>query len=55
MMLLSDYPVDPMWTVMHEGGPYHTVGEKDAYARRLMETGREEAGRALAAKDYHTH
>ncbi len=55
MMLLSDYPVDPMWTVMHEGGPYHTVGEKDGYVRRLMETGREEAGRALAAKDYHTH
>lgn len=55
MMLTSESPVDPMWTVMHESGPYHTVGEKDGYVRRLMETGREEAGRRLAEKDYHTH
>ena len=55
MMLTSDSPVDPMWTVMHEGGPYHTVNEKDGYVRRLMETGRTEAGRALAEKNYHTH
>ena len=54
-MLTSDSPVDPMWTVMFEGGPFHVAGEKDGYVQRLMDTGREEAGRALAARDYHTH
>ena len=54
-MLLSESPVDPMWTVMHEGGPYHTAGWKDAYTQRLYETGREEAANQLRDKNYHTH
>lgn len=54
-MLTSDSPIDPMWTVMHEGGPYHTTGWKEKYAKRLMETGRMQAGQQLLNKDYHTH
>ena len=53
-MLKSASPVDPMWTVMHEGGPYHAKGWKDAYVKRLYETGREEAAKKLEEKDYHT-
>lgn len=53
-MLLSRSSVDPMWTVISEGGPYHTYGWKDAYVKRLFETGREEAAKALRDKDYHT-
>lgn len=54
-MLVSESPVDPMWTVMHEGGPYHTTGWKDKYTKRLYETGREEAAQKLQNKNYHTH
>ena len=32
--------VDPMWTVLAEGGPYHTRGYLTAYAKRLRATGR---------------
>lgn len=53
-MLVSESTVDPMWTVMKEGGPYHTNGWKDAYVKRLYETGREEAAKQLEEKDYHT-
>lgn len=54
MMLTSESTIDPMWTVMKEGGPYHTTGWKENYVKRLYETGREEAAKALEAKDYHT-
>jgi len=40
-MKTSIYDVDPMWTVMREGGPYHERGELPAYAQRLMGTPRE--------------
>ena len=40
MMTTSDYAVDPMWTVLREGGPYHTRGRVDAYCRRLRDTHR---------------
>ncbi len=41
MMATSSQPVDPLWTVMHEGGPWHVRGLRERYAKRLCETGRE--------------
>jgi arylsulfatase A-like enzyme len=32
--------IDPMWTVLSEGGPYHTRGKLADYCRRLRATGR---------------
>lgn len=40
MMASADHAVDPLWTVMKEGGPYHTRGELKTYCRRLRQTGR---------------
>ncbi|MNI18862.1 Choline-sulfatase [compost metagenome] len=34
------YDVDPLWTVMKEGGPYHAKGFLKEYVIRLEETGR---------------
>ncbi len=33
-------PIDPMWTVIAEGGPKHTRGQLQAYLDRLRSTGR---------------
>ena len=41
MMNKSDNRIDPMQTVLKEGGPYHTREDAEAYAKRLKETGRE--------------
>ena len=41
MMKKSDYPIDPMWTVMKEGGPEHSRGALAAYIERLKGTPRE--------------
>lgn len=49
-MLKSDSQIDPLWTVMREGGPYHTLGHLDDYIRRLEETGRAEGARKLREK-----
>ncbi len=32
--------VDPLWTVIHEGGPYHARGHLPKYCERLEATGR---------------
>jgi hypothetical protein len=40
MMRTATHPVDPMWTVMREGGAFHTRGHLPAYLKRLRETGR---------------
>jgi len=42
MMEASQYSEDPLWTVIREGGPYHTrhPDEIAGYLRRLRETGR---------------
>lgn len=40
MMLSSDSMIDPLWTVIREGGPFHTRGFLDRYLARLRETGR---------------
>ena len=41
MMASSSTNVDPLWTVMREGGPYHAKGKLPAYLERLKATGRE--------------
>lgn len=51
-MLKSDSPIDPMWTVMREGGPYHTWGHLDEYLDRLEATGRKEGADKLRKKYY---
>jgi len=40
MMKTSRYPEDPLWTVMREGGPYHTRDMLARYCQRLRDTGR---------------
>ncbi len=40
MMQSMPYDVDPLWTVMREGGPHHAKGMLKQYAARLEETGR---------------
>jgi arylsulfatase A-like enzyme len=40
MMASSPTGIDPMWTVLHEGGPKHTKGALDAYLDRLRRTQR---------------
>lgn len=42
MMSSMKHDVDPLWTVMHEGGPYHaTSDDLRGYVRFLRSTGRE--------------
>ncbi|MBS4221146.1 sulfatase [Bacillus sp. FJAT-49711] len=43
MMSTMPFDVDPLWTVMKEGGPYHAKGHLKEYAKRLEKTGRAEA------------
>lgn len=46
-----DTDVDPMWTVIREGGPQHAKGSQlVGYLKRLRETGREEAADLLEKK-----
>lgn len=47
MMQRASHPVDPMWTVLREGGPYHTRGHLPAYLERLEATGRTAAAATL--------
>ena len=49
MMRTATHGQDPMWTVMHEGGPEHTRGQLPRYLERLRETGRGEWAERLAA------
>ena len=39
--------IDPIWTVLAEGGPYHVKGKLPAYLHRLEDTGRAEAAELL--------
>ncbi|MDF2958937.1 MAG: sulfatase [Paenibacillus sp.] len=43
MMNTMKFDVDPLWTVMKEGGPYHAKGFLQNYVKRLEQTGRGEA------------
>lgn len=49
-MMKSPYEVDPLWTVMKEGGPYHTWGSLDDYIVRLEKTGRKDGAKLLKMK-----
>ncbi|TBL74655.1 sulfatase [Paenibacillus thalictri] len=40
MMRLNSDAVDPLWTVIREGGPFHARGYLQEYTKRLEETGR---------------
>ena len=51
-MARSASTIDPMWTVMHEGGPMHAHTDLPAYLERLRETGRGDKADALSYK-YH--
>lgn len=46
----AGYDIDPMQTVLAEGGPFHARGHMAAYCRRLAETGRRRAAEQLRAK-----
>ncbi|ACZ41446.1 sulfatase [Thermobaculum terrenum ATCC BAA-798] len=50
MAATSLHDVDPMMTVLREGGPYYTRGELPAYIERLRATGRPHHAQALAAR-----
>ncbi len=50
MMMTGNSTVDPMWTVMKEGGPFHTWNHLPPYLKRLEETGRSEGAALLRAK-----
>lgn len=49
MMLTATSNVDPMMTVLREGGPFHTRGHLPAYLKRLRATGRAQHAKRLAA------
>ncbi len=51
MMARSSHAVDPMWTVLREGGPFHIRGALPRYLERLRATGRAEAAERLAAQE----
>lgn len=52
-MSTSDYPQDPMWHVIHEGGPYHTRGNYFASLEKLRAAGRHEAADRMEASYRH--
>jgi len=53
MMMTSESQVDPLWTVIREGGPYHTRGRLRTYCERLRATGRAHHAEALMARHGH--
>lgn len=50
MMATSRYDEDPLWTVIKEGGPYHTRGKLESYCEHLRRTGRSHHADALMAR-----
>jgi choline-sulfatase len=49
-MRTASHGQDPMWTVMREGGPFHTRGHLPQYLQRLRDTGRGKWADELARK-----
>lgn len=49
MMRAATHPQDPMRTVLHEGGPFHTRVDLPRYLQRLRETDRADCAERLAA------
>ena len=41
MMMSMPDAIDPLWTVMREGGPCHSKGKLKGYCEHLKATGRE--------------
>ncbi len=50
MMMSSDTNIDPLWTVLKEGGPFHCRGCKEIYAEQLRRTGRSEGAQQILDK-----
>jgi arylsulfatase A-like enzyme len=50
MMRSATSPIDPMQTVLNEGGPFHTREQLRAYLKRLRATGRESWAAKLEAR-----
>lgn len=50
MMLQSNSEIDPMLTVLKEGGPFHARGHLSGYIERLNATGRSEGAELLRQK-----
>jgi len=53
MMNSSESDVDPMWTAIREGGPYHVRGALKRYCEHLRQTGRAHHADALLARHSH--
>lgn len=49
-MATADSDVDPLWTVMREGGPYHTRDDLATYCAHLRATGRAHHAETLEAR-----
>ena len=49
-MKKSASTIDPMWTVMKEGGPQHTHTDFEKYLQRLRDTGRADKAERLRQK-----
>jgi len=47
MSMSADCDIDPLWTVIKEGGPHHARGLLRQYCERLKATGRAEAAEKL--------
>lgn len=43
MMMTMECDIDPLWTVIQEGGPYHAKGHLKEYCERLRATDRSDA------------
>ena len=50
LMAKSKSQIDPLWTVLAEGGPHHTIGYLESYLEYLEKTGRHDGARALREK-----
>ena len=53
MMKTMKYDVDPLWTVVREGGPFHANGQLKEYCERLEKTGRGHAVPELKRRHPH--
>jgi choline-sulfatase len=50
VMRTANHAVDPLETVLAEGGPFHVRGELPAYLARLRETGRADVAKTIERK-----
>ncbi len=51
MMKTSPFPKDPMWTVIEEGGPFHTSERLNTYIKRTKRSDREELIKFVQKRD----